>query len=89
MISPTPREDEDNYILYEEVERAINQFKKGKSPCNDGRRGEMIRENLKEKIWKKKYITYVKKYEKREDIRGMEKIPNCNNTKERWPDRKQ
>ena len=55
MISPPQRKDEDDDILYEEVERAIHQLKKGKSPGNDGIRGEMISaggEKLKEEIYK-------------------------------------
>ena len=55
MISPPQTEDEDDDILHEEVERAIHQLKKDKSPGNDGIRGEMISaggEKLKEEIYK-------------------------------------
>src|SRR6218665_3474355 len=55
MISPPQREDEDDDILYEEVERAIHQLKKGKSPGNERIRGEMISaggEKFKEEIYK-------------------------------------
>jgi len=48
-------QDEEDVILYEEVERAIQQLKKGKSRGNDGMRGEMINaggEKLKEEIYK-------------------------------------
>ena len=55
MNSPPQREDEDDDILYEEVERAKHQLKKGKSPGIDGIRGEMISaggEKLKEELYK-------------------------------------
>ena len=42
MISPPPRNDENDNILYEEVERAVKHLKKNKSPGNDGIRGEMM-----------------------------------------------
>jgi len=61
MMSPPPREDEDDEILYEEVERAINQLKKGTNLGNDGIRGEIIRAGGEKKL-KKKYITYVSWY---------------------------
>jgi hypothetical protein len=42
-ITPPAEDDEKDDILYEEVERAVNQLKKNKSPGTDGITGEMIK----------------------------------------------
>ena len=41
-IAPPPREDEDETILYSEVEAAIRKLRRNKSPGPDGISGEMI-----------------------------------------------
>jgi len=45
QITPPDEVDgeEDDGILYEEVERAVNHLKRGKSPGTDGITGEMIK----------------------------------------------
>lgn len=50
MISPPPKDDENDNILYEEVEEAIKHLKRNKSPGVDGIRGEMIKAGGKELV---------------------------------------
>ena len=52
-ISPIPRDDNEEVIVYEEVERAIKQLKEHKRPGEDEVTGEMIKaggENLTKEI---------------------------------------